>query len=66
MEMIRTEDGCFLSPGERAFNYYDLKWGTIGDDMDSSGWFSFFHDDGTRCTLNGERISTYDPRGEDR
>jgi hypothetical protein len=53
---IRTEDGVTLHPGDRAFNYYDQKPGTISEAPDSSGWFTFTHDDGTSALLNGERI----------
>lgn len=55
---VITEDGATLHPGDRAFNYYDMKAGTIGDDLDDSGWFTFVHDDGTDAVLNGARICT--------
>ena len=42
---VITEDGATLRQGDRAFNYYDMKAGTIGDDLDDSGWLTFLHDD---------------------
>jgi hypothetical protein len=60
--LVRTEDRAVLRKGGRAFNYYDGKWGTIGDDLDRDGWFTFRHDDGTSAVLNGERIATYNPK----
>lgn len=57
--MIRTEDGMVLAPGDRAFNYYDMKPGRIGRmDLGSEGWFSFLHEDGSYATLDGSRICT--------
>lgn len=53
--MIKTADGYRLQAGEKAFNYYDMYVGTIGD-IDSEGWFDFQGDDGQRAILNGERI----------
>ena len=59
---IITEDGKALHAGDRAFNYYDRKWGHIAEPPDYEGWFEFRHDDGTTALLNGQRIATYDPR----
>jgi len=58
---IETADGYPLAEGDRAFNYYDRKWGHIGPDIDSEGWFTFDHDDGTHAILNGDRIARYQP-----
>lgn len=60
--MQYTEDGYPLGPGVTAFNYYDMKWGTVGYDIDRDGWFTFYHEDGTTACLNGARLATYDPR----
>lgn len=61
---LTTEDDSRtpIVPGLRLYNYYDCKWGvvcTIGTD----GWFDFAHDDGTRATLNGVRVSLVESRG---
>lgn len=56
--MIHTEDKARLNPGDRAYNYYDRQPGTIGDDVDPQGWFTFRHDEGSTAILNGERICT--------
>ena len=62
--MIRTEDGKRVDAGDVVFNYYDGKWGTIVEgSIDAHGWFDVRHEDGTRKTLNGERISSFDPKG---
>lgn len=53
---IRTADNMILVSGDRAYNYYDMKPGAIAEPPDSSGWFTFAHDDGTSALLNGERI----------
>jgi hypothetical protein len=59
---IRTEDGVTLAVGDRAYNYYDMKPGTIGrissHVSDPDPWFDFDHDDGTHSLLNGSRICT--------
>lgn len=66
MTTIRTEDGRSVTAGETVFNYYDRKWGSIrSGSIDSEGWFTFDHEDGTSATLNGARISTYDPNGSE-
>jgi hypothetical protein len=58
---IVTEDGRTLTPGDRAYNYYDRKWGYIHpDEIEPDGWFYFVHDDGTSALLNGERICSAD------
>lgn len=54
--LICLEDGTRRKPGDLAFNYYDMKPGTIGDDVDPEGWFTFRHTDGTTALLNGERV----------
>jgi hypothetical protein len=59
---IRTEDGEVAVQGDRVFNYYEGFWGTLGP-IDDDGWADVFSDDGRRAYLNGQRISTYDPRG---
>lgn len=59
---IVTADGQVVREGDRVFNYYDLKWGTIEQtSLGSDGWFGVRHEDGTYATLNGERISTEEP-----
>lgn len=78
---ITTEDGKEVGLGDRVFNYYDGKWGTIEridlypqpntkkgqnsstpiEDWDNF-WFTLLQDDGTRCSLDGSRIATYNPR----
>jgi hypothetical protein len=65
-EFIVTEDGVELKHGDRAYDYYSMKPGTIGkidavldgdsNDRNQMPWFDFNHDDGTRTTLNGQRI----------
>lgn len=63
MPEIRTEDGKVVNEGDRVFNYYDWKWGSIErDSLDKEGWFRIRHDDGTTAILNGARIATYQPR----
>jgi hypothetical protein len=59
---VLSADGRELKEGDRAFNYYDCKWGVIGElSRSTDGWFDFKHDDGTRAFLNGERISANKP-----
>lgn len=59
---LTTEDNRTpIVEGMRLFDYYGLKWGVVGV-IDSDGWFDFTHDDGTRTTLNGVRVSTVEPR----
>lgn len=58
---ITTEDGKVVREGDRVFNYYDGFWGTLGP-IDETGWADV-HGDGRKAYLNGQRISTYDPRG---
>lgn len=59
---IRTEDGVDLHPGDRAYNYYDMKPGRIRGEGRirhlPDDWFDFDHDDGTHALLNGQRICT--------
>ncbi len=60
---VETEDHALVYEGDRVFDYYGMKWGTIRvGSIDSSGWFYVDHEDGTKSLLNGERIATYDPR----
>lgn len=59
---IRTEDGKLVRERDRVFNYYDGFWGELGP-IDSDGWADVTASDGRRAYLNGQRISTYDPRG---
>ena len=59
MSSITTEDGIVLQVGDRAFNYYDHKPGTI-QSLSPDGWFDFHHEDGTSALLNGERICSLD------
>lgn len=53
--MITTEDGVKLNVGDAAFNYYDMKPGTI-ECIDFDNWFTFRHVDGTKAFLDGSRI----------
>jgi hypothetical protein len=55
-----TDDGGTVHhEGDRAYNYYSMKPGVIGEGSGTfDGWFDFHHDDGTRVTLNGQRICT--------
>ena len=57
---IVTEDGVRKFEGDRVFNYYDMVWGVI-DRIDEDGWFRFTSPERT-CSLNGQRVATYDPR----
>lgn len=58
---ITTEDGKTVREGDRVFNYYDGWWGTLGP-IDEGGWADV-HGADRRAYLNGQRISTYDPKG---
>ena len=59
---LTTEDNRTpIKLGDRLFNYYDGKWGIVGEEAASDGWFRFDHDDGTYAILNGVRVSTVDP-----
>ena len=61
---LTTEDNrAPINDGDRLYNYYDGKWGTVefipgtyGTSRD--GWFKFNHEDGTSTILNGVRVST--------
>lgn len=55
---ITTEDGVKLKPGDRVYNYYDMKSGIITDNYVYAPdlWVDVRHDDGTRTTLNGTRL----------
>jgi hypothetical protein len=59
MTNIYTEDGAELTAGDRAYNYYDRKAGTVGT-IERDGWFDFTHDDGGSAFLNGERVCSLD------
>lgn len=58
---ITTEDGKTVREGDRVFNYYDGWWGTLGP-IDSDGWADV-HGATKRAFLNGQRLSTFDPKG---
>jgi hypothetical protein len=58
---LTTEDnGTTIIDGMRLYNYYDCKWGTVkfSKFTHEDGWFDFIHEDGTKTTLNGVRVST--------
>lgn len=55
-EFTITEDGYRFEVGDRLFNYYDGKWGVVGE-IDAQGWFTFFQDDGSSATLNSVRVA---------
>jgi hypothetical protein len=59
---VRTADNETVSTGDRVFNYYDGKWGTIGR-IETDGWFDHIADDGRSTSLNGERVCVTIPRG---
>jgi len=54
----RTEDGVEVKVGDRAYDYYSMKPGTIERHAGNlpDPWFDFRHDDGTLTVLNGQRI----------
>lgn len=61
VDEIETEDAVTLKVGDRAFNYYDHKVGTIlGPINERDSWFDFAQDDGTTKLLNGARICSLD------
>src|SRR4029453_15254381 len=55
---MKAADGTTFQPGDRMFNYYDRKPGTVGADGSRDGWFTFEHEDGTSALLNGERVGS--------
>lgn len=60
-QTITTEDGVTIKPGVVAYNYYDMKVGSIqeGTISENGGdlWFRFVHADGSgSAILNGARI----------
>lgn len=58
---LTTEDNRTpITTGQRLYDYYGCKWGVVGE-IGGDGWFDFTHDDGTRTTLNGVRVSTINP-----
>ena len=62
MTDITTEDGVVVHNGDRVFNYYDRKPGTITTPPDDVGWFIVTHDDGTTTYLNGVYSIAYAQR----
>jgi hypothetical protein len=44
--------------GERGFDYYSMKAGTVVTEPDLEGWFDVRHDDGHTVLLNNERFVT--------
>ncbi len=66
---ILTADGVEVGDGDRVFNYYDGAWGTItnidppNSYTNGDPWFTLKQDDGSRATLNGERVCVIIPRG---
>jgi hypothetical protein len=57
MDTYITDDGVTVAKGDRAYNYYDMKPGVVGEqDSSFADWFTFNHDDGSRALLNGQRI----------
>lgn len=61
-DLTTEDDRTPIAEGDRLFNYYDGKWGVVGDIDSRDGWFDFHHDDGTTTTLNGVRVSTKEPK----
>lgn len=61
MDHMITEDGKTVREGDRAFNYYDQYWVTIGP-IDSEGWATCVGDERS-AVLNGARLASYDPKG---
>jgi hypothetical protein len=60
-DVIRTEDGVVVRPGDRIYDYYSMKPGIIEPGSITHApdvWFDVTHDDGTRTILNGQRICT--------
>jgi hypothetical protein len=52
-----TEDDVEVQEGDMVYDYYSMKPGKIGKPADiQTGWFDFEHTDGSRLTLNGQRI----------
>jgi hypothetical protein len=58
--MARTTHGYDhdFAVGDRGFNYYDMKWGTVEQEPSDDGWFKVRHDDGSTAILNDERFVT--------
>lgn len=52
-----AEDGTKFRKGDRMFNYYDRKWGVVGE-PGPDGWFDFHNEDGTQVLLNGQRVAS--------
>lgn len=53
----RDDSGVWHKEGDRAYCYYTMKPGTVGEELDrEAGWFEFYYDDGTSDMLNGQRI----------
>jgi hypothetical protein len=62
MDTITTADGQVITNGDRAFNFYDGRWGTVRN-IAPSGWFDLRTDDGHMDYLNGERVCVVIPAG---
>lgn len=58
-----TVDGNPIQVGATLFNYYDGKWGRVVADPDSEGWFDLQQENGSKAHLNGQRVSSFDPKG---
>jgi hypothetical protein len=58
--MYRTEDGKDVKVGDKVYDYYSMKPGTIVKDAGTfpDPWFDVEHTDGTIVVLNGQRICT--------
>lgn len=55
VETVTAECGAQLREGDRAYDYYGMKPGVVGE-VGNDGWFLFSHDCGSRSLLNGQRI----------
>ena len=62
MSTVITADNKTVRIGDRVFNYYDGKWGTIVGPISNDGWFDHKADDGKFTSLNGERICQTIPK----
>jgi hypothetical protein len=62
-EWLITEDGHSFQVGDRLYNYYDGKWGTVVNEPGHHGWFDFKQDDGSVTILNSVRVSKNPPTG---
>lgn len=59
-----TEDGIEFKVGDRLYNYYDGRWGTVVSEPDGlHGWFRFQEDGASHSnSLNSVRVSSREPR----